>query len=475
MTVELRCDNRGRHVDIAEPEPRVEASQSSGGLDDRRRLRAFDLGREVAPTVGVRHVLEHALRLRLPEGIRSSSGGDRSERLDQIGGLSLPRAREACGGGAQHQSGDALPVPPPGELRDGAAHRITDSDETVDLQKLGQCGDVVGTLLEPKWSAQRQAAAVAAVVRCEHPEVLSECLEGRTPVQSGSGGKAVQEHDDGGARGPGKVEHAESSAVGKIEEAFHNSALSQVGPRYVVRYSVLMVQKIGRCRFRELPDRYQRLFTGGVPTSDDVIVVREQYAFSDLGCLPLWYFFALTIAFGTTGFGLGYWQLLFAIPLLVLTAKFVRGVPDTIRLLRQRRTGGGLCGLVLDEEAVAVRVHDILRVAPCLYVPLDRLDDFWVGSEYNEGRGRNRSSTFMVRFRDDDEKKQVLKVSSTSTFEKSPRQLMALFLAQTAELPGVWTEPLTGAELTFEGEPSGGTGRLVRDVGGREPLSYPFR
>ncbi|MEM6702525.1 MAG: hypothetical protein AAF690_07465 [Acidobacteriota bacterium] len=263
--------------------------------------------------------------------------------------------------------------------------------------------------------------------------------------------------------------------MGKIEEAFHNSALSQVGPRYVVRYSVLMVQKIGRCRFRELPDRYQRLFTGGVPTSDDVIVVREQYAFSDLGCLPLWYFFALTIAFGTTGFGLGYWQLLFAIPLLVLTAKFVRGVPDTIRLLRQRRTGGGLCGLVLDEEAVAVRVHDILRVAPCLYVPLDRLDDFWVGSEYNEGRGRNRSSTFMVRFRDDDEKKQVLKVSSTSTFEKSPRQLMALFLAQTAELPGVWTEPLTGAELTFEGEPSGGTGRLVRDVGGREPLSYPFR
>ena len=236
-----------------------------------------------------------------------------------------------------------------------------------------------------------------------------------------------------------------------------------------------MTQKIGRCRFQDLPEHYQQLLTGGVEASNEVTVVPQNRPFSDIACLPLWFFFGITLAVAPWGWGIGAWALLAAIPLVVLIGKLLRGLPGTLGIRRQRLQGGGFCGLVLDSDSIVMRLHDILRVDTCAYIPWSHLENFWEGREYNEGSGNNRSGTFMLGFRTEGENSTVIKLASSYTYELKPHQLHRLFLERRKDLLGTWTPHLKEATFTFEGEPEGGTGVLRRDYGSDVIQQLPFR
>ncbi len=236
-----------------------------------------------------------------------------------------------------------------------------------------------------------------------------------------------------------------------------------------------MTQKIGRCRFEELPLDYQRLLTDGVETDDERTVVLQKMPFSDLGCVPVFFLLCLAAATGPWSWRIGAWALLGSIPMVVFLYKLGRGIPRSLELHRQRRGGGGTCGLILDREALAARTHDIFRLDTCVYVPWSQLLGYWRGSEFNEGRGRNRSATFMIKFRDESGQEKADKLSSSNDFELAPHDLMRLFREHQQGLVGVWTAKFSEETLTLEGEENGGTGVLRREYAPYVIRQLPLR
>jgi hypothetical protein len=72
-------------------------------------------------------------------------------------------------------------------------------DAGLDAEQIHQCRHVIGAVFEAE-SRGSNAAAMTAMVDRDHPEVLSEEVEGASPVEPGGGTQAVQEQENRGAR-----------------------------------------------------------------------------------------------------------------------------------------------------------------------------------------------------------------------------------------------------------------------------------
>jgi hypothetical protein len=111
-----------------------------------------------------------------------------------------------------------LGVAAPGELGDGAAHRVADRDESVDAERRSHVDGVVGAVLEPERLLRTQAGAVTAMVERDHAVVLPECSVALEPVEVGGRRPPVQQHDRGSARPGAEVAHHDRPPIGELDE-----------------------------------------------------------------------------------------------------------------------------------------------------------------------------------------------------------------------------------------------------------------
>ncbi len=124
---------------------------------------------------------------------------------------------EVAAGGAQDEAVDPVGVAVPDQLGDRAAHRVADDDERAQPEHVSEGDDVVGTVLQAKAPAGADAAAVAAVVEGDDPEVFAESGVAAGPVEVGRGGEAVEEHDDGRPRRARQVTHERRSPPRQLD------------------------------------------------------------------------------------------------------------------------------------------------------------------------------------------------------------------------------------------------------------------
>ena len=106
----------------------------------------------------------------------------------------------------------------PHELRDRAAHRVPDRDEAVDAQRRCNVDGVIGALLQAKRLLGPQSGAVAAMVEGDHPVPLAEPGVATEPVEVGSGGPTVEQHDCRGIRHAAEITHHDGTAIGEFDE-----------------------------------------------------------------------------------------------------------------------------------------------------------------------------------------------------------------------------------------------------------------
>ena len=150
----------------------AEAPDGVGGLDDAAGVVAGQLpqgpppqrlghagGQEAGGCVPAAARRRHHAR----DGQRQTEGTETGEAHAVV-----HAAAEVAAGGAQHQPLDAVTMAPPEQLGDRATHRVAGGEEAVDLEDIGQRGDVVGAVGEPE-ARGADSPAVAAVVEGDDP------------------------------------------------------------------------------------------------------------------------------------------------------------------------------------------------------------------------------------------------------------------------------------------------------------------
>jgi hypothetical protein len=138
--------------------------------------------------------------------------------------------------GTQHQASNVLGVATPGERRNGAAHRVSDSDEARQAPRLRRRDSIIGTLFETK-ATGTQALSVAAVVEAEDTKVLGERTIGGAPVDAAGGAETVKEHDGGRAGGAGYVSYRRRAVPAKVNRVIDRR--KSHGERIAHSYAIL--------------------------------------------------------------------------------------------------------------------------------------------------------------------------------------------------------------------------------------------
>jgi len=62
----------------------------------------------------------------------------------------------------------------PEELRDRPAHRISDGDGGIDLERVEQRSGVVRAIFEPERTPAADSASMSPLIGCDDPEMLAE-------------------------------------------------------------------------------------------------------------------------------------------------------------------------------------------------------------------------------------------------------------------------------------------------------------
>lgn len=194
---------------------------------------------------------------------------------------------------------------------------------------------------------------------------------------------------------------------------------------------------IGKCTFKQLPQRYQDLFTIGpnrikkirfFPEKDIVCMVLMAmpvllmwttvpflWIFSDFPLIWAWntwprVFFILMV-------------LIVCMPPPIMGLYTVRMFQVVAEFLRQKKAGAHIYGLVIDGQNVVGRqLSAFEQKKNCLFLPRDRIKNFYV-----TGRSRTTTSKFFVQFINNQDQRQWLMLEHGSSYSLKPYQLRTLF------------------------------------------------
>jgi hypothetical protein len=104
-------------------------------------------------------------------------------------------------------------------LGDGTAQRIADSDESPELQCIGECDDVVGGIFEREGLRRSNSLSMTAKVGCDDVESMLEGWERREPVERRRCAKTVQKDDGRGAGETLALANKGRAATGHLDHA----------------------------------------------------------------------------------------------------------------------------------------------------------------------------------------------------------------------------------------------------------------
>ena len=194
---------RSGDVDLSDPVLHRVLAERGRGLDDGLRVHEHQLAQSPVSESGrlemrSRHLSNDAPRYS-PRNDLAHLLEYRQERELHVLERSGPEARA---GRTQDEPGDPVAMPAPQELGDRASQRIADSDESPELQGIGERDDVVGGIFEREGLRPSNSLSMPAKVRCDDVESMLEGRERREPIEGRRCAKTVQK-DDG--RGTGQT------------------------------------------------------------------------------------------------------------------------------------------------------------------------------------------------------------------------------------------------------------------------------
>ncbi|HBE68281.1 MAG TPA: hypothetical protein DDW52_09060 [Planctomycetaceae bacterium] len=194
--------------------------------------------------------------------------------------------------------------------------------------------------------------------------------------------------------------------------------------------------RIGRCRFSELPARYQDIFrnSGGEPA--DRIFIAEKNPESILLAIPL------SLLFGSIPLILMYeyqqvvgaWYRLGWILPAIVVGLGVRAVVRLFEHYRNCREGASQYGLLVDREGLAMNQLVFASSRPSVYIPLANIRRIYSQSEGGGSGGGYRGMALKVAFTDHAGKPQTIKLGTASSLVKPPYvldELLTEFIAET--------------------------------------------
>ena len=123
-----RAHDRGRHVDLIDPAARVVRADRVAGLDDRCASRGGASRRRSRPAAAAAAAPRPGARARARSASRRAPAATAREHRRLVREARAPVRDEPGRGRAEHQAGHEIAVAPPEQLRDRAAHRVTDGD-----------------------------------------------------------------------------------------------------------------------------------------------------------------------------------------------------------------------------------------------------------------------------------------------------------------------------------------------------------
>lgn len=194
---------------------------------------------------------------------------------------------------------------------------------------------------------------------------------------------------------------------------------------------------LGKCTFKQLPQRYQELFSIGpnrikklkfFPEKDIVCMVLMAmpllFMWSTVPFLGIFSNFPLVWAWNT-------WPraffilmvLIVCIPPPIMGVYTVRMLQVMTEFLRKKKTGAHIYGLVIDGQNVVGRqLSAFEQKKNCLFLPCNRITNFAI-----KGGSRVSTAKFFIQFINHQDQRQWLMLESGSSYSLKPYQLYQIF------------------------------------------------
>ncbi|MBE9069276.1 hypothetical protein IQ260_21775 [Leptolyngbya cf. ectocarpi LEGE 11479] len=194
---------------------------------------------------------------------------------------------------------------------------------------------------------------------------------------------------------------------------------------------------IGKCTFKQLPQRYQDLFTIGpnrikklkfFPEKDIVcmvlITMPVLFMWSTVPFLGIFSDFPLMWAWNTWPRVLFMLMVLIVcIPPPIMGIYTVRMLQVMAEFLRKKKAGAHIYGLVIDGQNVVGRQLSVFEQKKnCLFLPRNRITNF-----ATKGGSRVSTAKFFIQFINHQDQRQWLMLESGSSYSLKPYQLYQIF------------------------------------------------
>jgi hypothetical protein len=199
------------------------------------------------------------------------------------------------------------------------------------------------------------------------------------------------------------------------------------------------MQKIGKCRFDELPQRYQDQFLVGADQINDGRFIPENHPIVTVLLLPLFFLFSIAPFLFTLEVDVRPFDRLTWIPPLVMSMYAARTMWTAIEVFRKSRQGTYIFGLLIDDENIVLRTFKIFTRNNCVFLPWTNVDRFYMTSEFNEARGTNRSSVLRAAFKDQHGCDREVDLARPNSFELSDLHTRDILLAMRKGVDGEWS------------------------------------
>mgnify|MGYP007046700881 CR=1 FL=1 len=105
----------------------------------------------------------------------------------------------------------------PHKLSNGAAHRISNWDESGDTELVGECGNIIGAIRQSECLRCANATSVSAQVMCNDTKVFAKCFVTHEPVEIGGCSPPMQQHQSWRALGAGQFSVKRGATARKVD------------------------------------------------------------------------------------------------------------------------------------------------------------------------------------------------------------------------------------------------------------------
>jgi len=193
--IHLGHHDGSRHVDLRDPLRRIEAHEGGGGLADGHRIAAAHFGHHTFSDGGIRDGFRKPLLGHTPDHPpRRDAADEIQDRGEGVSELPALTRSESTGSRTQDQSVDPPTMAVPEQLRNRAAHRVSNGQNAIDLEGLDERRDVIRTIGEREWRADTHASTMATMVDDEDVIAATERAENRPPIEQTGCAETVQQH-----------------------------------------------------------------------------------------------------------------------------------------------------------------------------------------------------------------------------------------------------------------------------------------